>query len=335
MRASRTCCAANTAAPSAPTRPSASTAVAIAVTSVQSTAQTSTPGQLTGRAAPGRSATGPPRATIPLQAPRERVQQPAVACGLPAPPFAAVAHVCEHDLRIGVVEPERAARSEVPVGAWPRAERAVRLGELEAEAEARAAAEHEVLAVRPRARRLVEHVLAEQRGDAVEHLGHAAGAPVRVRARYLRRAPLRRVDGAEAVDPGRVEVRAREQQPLLLSELGSSVGALTVAEVPHELGHLRTFRRPERDARLRAREPREALAERLAARPAHDLTAQEPERVDVIAVRGPGLPPRLLGLQRVHQPLPFVGRLGRQLLADRGMPGLMGEHLAQRRVLPR
>ena len=116
------------------------------------------------------AACAPPAGSTPHSAPASASSSRRLRAVCQRRPSQRLQTYANTSVRVGVVEAERAAGAEVPVGARPGPERAVGLGELEAEAEAGVAVEHEVLAVGPRPRRLREQVGAEQLRDAREHL---------------------------------------------------------------------------------------------------------------------------------------------------------------------
>src|SRR5437868_9025470 len=72
----------------------------------------------------------------------------------------------------------------------------------------------------------------------------------------------------------------------------------------------------------------------LSAHAPYDLADQKAERVDVIAMRGAGLPPRLLAFERAGDLLPVERGTFRQRFANRWKAGTMRQDLPQRdRVL--
>src|SRR5262249_34386852 len=127
------------------------------------------------------------------------------AAVLVLPPASPLVHrVAERHPGVGIGEPERAAGAEVPEGARARAERALGHRELEPEAEARGAPQHEVLAMhwpgagardglRRQHAQAVEHAVARQR--RIEPCDGARVA-VAVGRRHLGGAPSARVDDA-------------------------------------------------------------------------------------------------------------------------------------------
>ncbi len=163
------------------------------------------------------------------------------------------------------------------------------------------------------------NVVGVEKPDAVDLAAGGEGAvDARDRSRggmpvggwELRRAPLRGVDGAVAGDAGRVQICERGH----LGHLRAVHRAAHLRE--EEVGAPRLIRRGQAEVEVRAERAGDLIGEEApdtaAADAAHQLPDEEAVGVDVVAVGGAGLPPRLLRGELAGHQVPVVHRTRRQ-----------------------
>ena len=231
-------------------------------------------------------------------------------------------------MSVGVGEAERSARAEVAVGAGVRAERAFVHRELEAEAEARDAAQHGVFAVD-----LFAHRLLYGGGLEDAHTVEFGGGGQRAVEPRERPRVAVAVGGGHLGAAPRLAVGLDVDLRVRRGVLG--LGALLVGRARghgHEVRDAGVVLPRQADVEVDAGGLPDLLAqegtEAAAVDASHEFADEEALGVGVVAVAGAGLPERFAGGERRADGVPVDDRARRQLGGEARQPGLVGEQVA-------